>query len=193
MVYTESELYDKLTNDKGFAASFAVQNNFPAIQQRFLELGYDTVQTPKDAFDLFTLFSDGGAREILQYILNVPYKKDAPNETAGYETFFAKYNPQKTQGGTKGKIDPLQGALTFLTGGVGGFAAYLLGGGSPDSSGGKTPEQLAAEEAERKKKEEEEKAKRKKMWWIIGGIGGGLALLGTLLFIFLPKKKKSNG
>lgn len=179
---TDQELTDKFATDPGFSLSFAANNNFPEMQKRFMELGFNTVNTPADAFQLLKIWTQRGAGDLLAYVFNIPYNNAAPNDTGGYKDFFASRNPYPKP--SVGKVDPLLGALAFATGGLPGFAGFLLTGGASSGNSGKTPEQIAAEEAEKA----EEAKKKKMLTWIIGGASGLALLLGLIIIISRPKK-----
>jgi len=188
---SQQELFTKLTTDPHFAASFVVQNNFPAIQQRMLDLGF-SVSTPQAAYQQLINWSDaGGAQKLINYVSSVPYLNNAPNDTAGYAALFKQYSPAPPPAPGQ-KMDPAlsAGLLTFATGGLSGLIPYLLGGAG--GAGGMTPEQAAAQAEADKKAADEAAAKKRQMWWWIGGIGGAIVIITGILLLSAGHKHNTT-
>lgn len=178
----DQETIQLLKTDGVFAAKFALDNNFPAIQSKLLDKGY-VVNDKTAAFSKIMELASLGKSDILQYIFNVPYNNGATNGTGGFADYFVSVSapPSAPEPGTRFNWSGLLTTVGIVLTGAG----VALSGTSPTGTT-ETPEQKAAREAA------EAEEKRKKMIWMWIGIIFGLGIIALIIWLIVRKKKKTN-
>lgn len=82
MALTKTEYLRKLSTDREFFINFMLNNNYPGISAKLVEMGY-VVSTPEQAFKIIDGFIRTGNRQALLNVASVTYINDKTNDTGG--------------------------------------------------------------------------------------------------------------
>jgi hypothetical protein len=188
---TRDQVIELLNTDINFAIEFILWNNPDELYAMYESITHKPLPSDQDLKDYLIQGIENRDQNVIQ-IISIPYISNAPNWTAGFDSYFK---------GDMNFMDPNNGPSKAINWGnflgtIGAITSAL--GGAIDANNQPpvpplTPEQqLAAEqakaEADRKKAADERKSKI--ITWSV--IGGFIILLATLAVIYFSANKEEE-